>query len=74
MTNTIPAAFDAAMQSANIDQDTLDMVGSVVSIEINGTRYSARAQMLTVDGVRDAIAECLREHCTLEAVRACGAA
>ena len=74
MNNTIKTAYDNAMNNAEIDADSISRNGFAVSVKINGKLYSARAKTLTERGIRDALADCLADHCAIAATLAAAGA
>lgn len=75
-TNTNPAlaaAFDHALATARIDQNSLRWVGRWdIAITIDGVERSKRVAVMTASGVRETLADLLNEHCVEAAVRAVG--
>ena len=61
--------YDEALASATINQESIQLGTRDLSVEIDGTRYTAAVKAWTVEGLKAAIAEALGEHCTLEATR-----
>ena len=60
--------FDAALAAATINQESIQLDARDLSVEIDGTRYSARVGAWTTDGLKAAIADCLGRHCVAQAV------
>lgn len=68
MSNAIARNFDAAMQTAKIDADSIEWIGfRRISVCINGRTYEANLKSRTEAGLKAALVDCLSEHCAIVA-------
>ena len=69
MPASIPKAYDHAIETAQIDPDSIRWVNaSTIEVQIDGLPYQRKLQAISVEGLRDALSACLSDHCALAAV------
>jgi len=69
--SAVTDAFDRALASAVIDPTSLHWATNArntLCVRISGVEYRTKVALPSPASVRDAIAECLRQHCTRVAV------